>query len=83
MIKGTVDDQVSEFFDVPRSNGNPVGQAFCENVRNSDLVDGDVRIRRDDGSASKVDSLAHHVHPKEALLSFNKLLQAPTRVRRR
>ena len=67
MIKGTIDDKVSQFFDVPGSDGHPVGQVFCENVRNSDLVDRDVRVRRNDSSAREVDSLSHHVHSKQTL----------------
>ena len=53
-------------------------------LRKADLVDGEVGIGRDDGAAGEVDPLAHHVHPEDARLSLNQLLEAPTdRVRRR
>jgi hypothetical protein len=41
---GAIPDQVSEFLNVPRSHGNPVGQLLGEDVRDADLVDRNVRV---------------------------------------
>ncbi|GMR34291.1 hypothetical protein PMAYCL1PPCAC_04486, partial [Pristionchus mayeri] len=45
-----------------------------EDLGDSDLINIQVRIRRDDGSESKVHTLSHHVHAEQTLLLLEDLL---------
>ena len=42
-------------------------ELFCENLRNADFIDVQIRIGCYDGSTRKIDAFAHHIHAKKAL----------------
>ena len=57
----TVDNEGSELVNVLSSHNLRHSQAHCDHVRHSQLVKVQIRIRSDDRSGRKVDSLAHQV----------------------
>jgi hypothetical protein len=54
-----------------------IGQLLGKDFGEADLVNPDHRVGRYDGASRVVDSLPHHVHPEDALLPLNQLLEAP------
>ena len=65
---------------VPGSDALGEGQADGKVGRNADFPGGQVGVRGDHGARGKIDALAHHVLPKQALLLLQ-LLPYPLPVR--
>ena len=68
--RSTISHQVSQPFDVYVRNAFRESQLASHEDRHADLIRSDVWIRRDDTSASEVDSLAHHLHTEHAFFTL-------------
>ena len=72
----TITDVLAETLNVDLGDGLWESQLTSHENWHANLISGNVRIRRDNRSSTKVDSLAHHLHSKHALLPLKKLSHA-------
>ncbi|KAI3487069.1 hypothetical protein L1887_49105 [Cichorium endivia] len=79
VLERTVDDELTHELNVVHRDRLRIGELASKDGRNADLVGLDVDVGRDDGSCSKVDTLAHHVLSEETLLLFEALLDTGRR----
>ena len=76
MHVATVSDVLTESLNIDLGDGLWEGQLTSHENWHANLISGNVRIRRDHRSTTKVDSLAHHFHPEHALLLLKELSYA-------
>ena len=76
MHVATISDVLTKALNVDLRYGLREGQLTSHENWHANLIRSDVRIRRDNRSTTKVDSLAHHLHPEHALLLLKKLSHA-------
>ena len=66
----------SAHHDIPGRDAFWEGQPDGKVGRDADLAGGQVGVGRDDGARGKIDTLAHHVLPEQALLLLQLLSNA-------
>ena len=72
-LRWPVLDELLQLVDVEGSDDLGVGERGRDGARHAHLVDGEVRIGRDDGARREVDALAHEVAADAALLALQPL----------
>ena len=75
VIDRTAAHVLPEFLDVSRHNLKRDRQFSCNRLRNADLVDRQVRIRRDNSPRAEIDTLARETAPEPPFLPFQALGQ--------
>ncbi len=67
---GSVDDALAQLFDIVIVDDFRVRQNLCHVLRDSNLVNAQIRIGRNNGTTAKVDTLAAQIATESALFAL-------------